>query len=105
LLRGDFDGCGINDNIKRLFNYYSSNHINWTDQFSMGFVKVPPLNYGFNTKKSGTCIMNSSSICERFRTIAENFNVMFRKKAFLHYYTQQGMDEMEFIEAESNFID
>jgi len=49
--------------------------------------------------------MNSSSISERFRTIAENFYKMFRKKAFLHYYTQQGMDEMEFTQAESDFND
>ena len=27
---------------------------------------------------------------------------MFRRKAFLHWYTGEGMDEMEFTEAESN---
>ena len=26
---------------------------------------------------------------------------MFRRKAFLHFYTNEGMDEMEFTEAES----
>jgi tubulin beta len=30
---------------------------------------------------------------------------MFRRKAFLHKYTQYGMDEMEFTEAESNLND
>lgn len=30
---------------------------------------------------------------------------MFRRKAFLHLYTQEGMDEMEFTEAESNMND
>jgi tubulin beta len=30
---------------------------------------------------------------------------MFNKKAFLHWYTGEGMDEMEFTEAESNVID
>jgi tubulin beta len=30
---------------------------------------------------------------------------MFRRKAFLHRYTGEGMDEMEFVEAESNLND
>ncbi|CAO4383208.1 unnamed protein product [Caenorhabditis nigoni] len=30
---------------------------------------------------------------------------MFRQKAFLHWYTGEGMDEMEFTEAESNMND
>ena len=30
---------------------------------------------------------------------------MFRRKAFLHWYTGEGMDEMEFTEAESNLLD
>merc|ERR1712153_58412 len=32
-------------------------------------------------------------------------NMMFRRKAFLHWYTGEGMDEMEFTEAESNMND
>lgn len=38
-------------------------------------------------------------------TVAEQFTVMFRRKAFLHWYTGEGMDEMEFTEAESNMND
>lgn len=30
---------------------------------------------------------------------------MFKRKAFLHWYTGEGMDEMEFTEAESNMND
>ena len=30
---------------------------------------------------------------------------MFRRKSHLHWYTQEGMDEMEFTEAESNLSD
>nr|CAD2209036.1 unnamed protein product [Meloidogyne enterolobii] len=33
------------------------------------------------------------------------FIAMFRRKAFLHWYTGEGMDEMEFTEAESNMND
>merc|ERR1712085_35712 len=40
-----------------------------------------------------------------FRRVAEYFTAMFRRKAFLHWYTGEGMDEMEFTEAESNMND
>jgi len=30
---------------------------------------------------------------------------MFRRKAFLHWYTGEGMDDMEFTEAEANMHD
>ena len=36
---------------------------------------------------------------------AEQFTAMFRRKAFLHWYTGEGMHEMEFTEAESNMND
>uniref|UniRef100_A0A3P8W2P6 Tubulin beta chain n=1 Tax=Cynoglossus semilaevis TaxID=244447 RepID=A0A3P8W2P6_CYNSE len=47
------------------------------------------------------CIDNE----ELFKRISEQFTAMFRRKAFLHWYTGEGMDEMEFTEAESNMND
>jgi len=56
-------------------------------------------------KMSATFIGNNTSIQELFSRISEQFNAMFRRKAFLHWYTGEGMDEMEFTEAHSNMID
>ncbi|XP_029384653.1 tubulin, beta 6 class V isoform X8 [Echeneis naucrates] len=42
---------------------------------------------------------------ELFKRISEQFSAMFRRKAFLHWFTGEGMDEMEFTEAESNMND
>ena len=50
-------------------------------------------------------IGNSTAIQEMFKRVAEQFTSMFRRKAFLHWYTGEGMDEMEFTEAESNMND
>jgi tubulin beta len=50
---------------------------------------------------SATFIGNSTAIQELFRCISEQFTAMFRHRAFLHYYTGEGMDDMEFTEAES----
>ena len=37
-----------------------------------------------------------------FRRQLERFNNLFKRKAFIHWYTGEGMDESEFVEAESN---
>ncbi len=37
---------------------------------------------------------NSTAIQELFKRISEQFTAMFRRKAFLHWYTGEGMDEM-----------
>lgn len=54
---------------------------------------------------SGTFIGNSTSIQDIFKRVGDQFSAMFRRKAFLHWYTGEGMDEMEFSEAESNMQD
>merc|ERR1712130_974027 len=48
---------------------------------------------------------NNWAILEIFQRIEDQFTPMFRRKAFLHWYTGEGMDEMEFTEAESNLND
>ncbi|XP_016396146.1 tubulin beta-5 chain-like [Sinocyclocheilus rhinocerous] len=56
-------------------------------------------------KMSSTFIGNSTAIQELFKRISEQFSAMFKRKAFLHWFTGEGMDEMEFTEAESNMND
>lgn len=52
-----------------------------------------------------TVIGNNTCIQDLFKRIGGQFSAMFRRKAFLHWYTGEGMDEMEFTEAESNMND
>uniref|UniRef100_A0AAR2LW89 Tubulin beta chain n=1 Tax=Pygocentrus nattereri TaxID=42514 RepID=A0AAR2LW89_PYGNA len=61
--------------------------------------------YCIDNEMSSTFIGNSTAIQELFKRISEQFTAMFRRKAFLHWYTGEGMDEMEFTEAESNMND
>ncbi|KAK1349120.1 beta chain of tubulin [Hamiltosporidium tvaerminnensis] len=62
---------------------------------------IPPI----GCEMSATFIGNSTSIQGLFKRISEQFMVMFKRRAFLHWYTGEGMDEMEFTEAESNVND
>ncbi|KAM3572126.1 hypothetical protein VYU27_005875 [Nannochloropsis oceanica] len=54
---------------------------------------------------SATFVGNTTAIQDVWKRISEQFTAMFRRKAFLHWYTGEGMDEMEFTEAESNMND
>ncbi|RXG53808.1 Tubulin beta-1 chain, partial [Armadillidium vulgare] len=56
-------------------------------------------------KMSGTFIGNSTSIQDLFRRVGDQFSAMLKRKAFLHWYTGEGMDEMEFTESEANMND
>ena len=56
-------------------------------------------------KMSVTFVGNNTAIQELFKRVSKQFQAMFRRKAFLHWYTNEGMDEMEFTEAESNLLD
>ncbi|ORD95767.1 TBB [Hepatospora eriocheir] len=52
-----------------------------------------------------TFVGNSTSVQELFHSVGSQFSSMFRRKAFLHWYTGEGMDEAEFTEAEANIKD
>lgn len=48
---------------------------------------------------SGTSLFNSTTIASTLSRVYENFEAMYRKRAFVHQYTQEGMDLSEFDEA------
>ena len=54
---------------------------------------------------SATIIANSTAINQLLRRILTRFSGLLKRKAFVHNYTQEGMDEMEFAETESNIDD
>ena len=78
------------------------NFVEWIpNNIKSAVCDIPPK----GLKMAVTFIGNSTAIQEMFKRVAEQFTVMFRRKAFLHWYTGEGMDEMEFTEAESNLSD
>lgn len=48
---------------------------------------------------------NTGAINDVFHRIDDQFDAMLRRKAFLHWYQGEGMDEMDFTEAQSNMDD
>merc|ERR1739842_261779 len=64
-------------------------------------MSAPPM----GSETGCSLIGNNTAIMEIFQRIQEQFSAMFERKAFMHWYTGEGMDETEFTEAESNVID
>jgi tubulin beta len=62
---------------------------------------VPPVGMTMST----TMVGNTTAMQELWKRLSDQFAAMYKRKAFLHWYTGEGMDEMEFTEAESNLND
>ena len=52
-----------------------------------------------------TAIANSTAYQENLKRISEQFTTQFRRKAWVHLYASRGIDDMQFIEAESKIND
>merc|ERR1711869_96681 len=83
-------------------NKNSSYFIEWIpNNMKCAICDIPPKGLKMSVGFCG----NSTCMQEIMKRVAEGFTAMFRRKAFLHWYTGEGMDEMEFTEAESNMND
>ena len=74
------------------------------DNVKTCYCKTP--SSGIINLMSATSIINTTAIQYAFQNILDQFNVLFKRKAFLHglsrYLSTEGMDEMEFIEVTLN---
>lgn len=112
----------VEDQMQAVQNKNSSFFVEWIpSNVKTAVCDVPPK----GLKMSGTFLGNNTAIQEIFKRVITQFeglffplflrlnrfsferpiSAMFRRKAFLHWYTGEGMDEMEFTEAESNLND
>ena len=99
--RGPVSTKDVEDEMLKVQNKNSAYFVEWIpNNIKSSVCNVPAKNP--STPISATFIGNTTAIQDVFRRIAEQFSAMFRRKAFLHWYTGEGMDELDFTEAESN---
>merc|ERR1711991_1192669 len=102
MFRGRMSTKEVDEQMLNVVNKNSSYFVEWIpNNIKSSVCDTPPK----GLKMSTTFIGNSTAIQEMFKRVSEQFTAMFRRKAFLHWYTGEGMDEMEFTEAESNMND
>merc|ERR1712070_73143 len=102
LFRGRMSTKEVDEQMLNVQNKNSSYFVEWIpNNIKSAICDIPPK----GLKMATTFIGNSTAIQELWKRVSEQFTGMFRRKAFLHWYTGGGMDEMEFTEAESNMND
>ncbi|KAF3987095.1 hypothetical protein FT663_04604 [Candidozyma haemuli var. vulneris] len=100
--RGNVSMKEVDDEMYKVQTRNADYFVEWIpNNVQTAVCSVPPKDLDM----AATFIGNSTSIQELFKRVGDQFSAMFRRKAFLHWYTSEGMDEMEFTEAESNMND
>ncbi|KAH7186130.1 tubulin beta subunit [Fusarium flagelliforme] len=104
IFRGKVSAKEVEDQMHKIQQKNSAYFVEWIpNNVQTSLCSVPP--QGLRMSSTFTFVSNSTAIQEIFKRVGEQFTAMFRRKAFLHWYTGEGMDEMEFTEAESNMND
>nr|CAA73177.1 beta tubulin [Cryptosporidium parvum] len=102
MFRGRMSTKEVDEQMLLVQNRNSSYFVEWIpNNIKSSVCDIPPK----GLKMASTFVGNSTAIQEMFRRVAEQFTSMFRRKAFLHWISGEGMDEMEFTEAETNMND
>lgn len=102
IFRGKVSMKEVEDAIASARTKYSPYFVEWIpNNVQTSVCNVPPK--GLST--SATFIANSTAVHELFSRTSDQFSLMFKRKAFLHWYTNEGMEAAEFGEALSNLTD
>merc|ERR1712228_966218 len=102
MFRGNMSSKEVDDQMLSMVTKSSPYFVEWIpNNIKASICNIPAK----EMPMSAVFVGNSTAIQDAWKRVADMFAVMFRRKAFLHWYTGEGMDEMEFTEAESNMND
>lgn len=99
IFRGRMSTKEVDEQMLNVQNKNSSYFVEWIpNNVKSAICDIPPR----GMRMSATFIGNTTAIQEVFARVGHQFSPMYRRKAFMHWYTGEGMDEVEFLEAETN---
>jgi len=102
LFRGQMSTQEVDENMEKRQSSNSDDFVEWIpNNLKTSVVNVPPK----DAKQSCTFVANTTALKGIFQRLATQFGAMYKRKAFLHWYKGEGMDEMEFQEADKNVRD
>merc|ERR1712165_238971 len=100
--RGNIATQEVDDEIAKIQSKMADDFVTWIpNNIKSAIITVPPE----GTSMSATFVANTTAIKGVFQRISAQFAKMYKRKAFLHWYKGEGMDEMEFQEADKNVRD
>lgn len=56
------------------------------------------------SNKLVTMLTNTTAMAEAWSKLNKKFELMFEKRAFVHWYLSEGMEEEDFIDARDNLL-
>jgi len=102
LFRGPMSTQEVDENIEKRQSANSDDFVEWIpNNMKTSVVEVAPK----DAPQSCTFVSNTTALKGIFQRLATQFGAMYKRKAFLHWYKGEGMDEMEFQEADKNVRD
>jgi tubulin alpha len=104
MYKGDVVARDINAAI---INLRTNKRIQFVDWCPSGFrvamsQKMPTYVRGgdlIRVMRESVMIANTTAMNDRFSNLAHRFDLMYKKRAFMHWYLQEGMEEQKFVEA------
>ena len=107
MYRGDVVPSDVNVAIQKIKSKKNIQFVDWCPTgFKVGINYQPPTvvpgsDIG-KSMRSACMISNSTSVAEVFSRLDSKFDMMYAKRAFVHWYVGEGMEEGEFSEAREN---
>jgi len=102
VFRGKVPEREIDHQLAQLQTKSSDHFIEWIpNNLKSATVYAPPV----HSRISSTFISNTTSMKSLFMRLTNQFGQLYKRRAFLHWYTEEGMDAMEFEEADKNVRD
>ena len=93
MFRGNVSTKEVEDQMRIVQDKNSSYFVEWIpNNAKVAVCDVPP----HGMKISATFIANNTAIQELFRRLLAQYVTMFRRKAFVHWFMEEGMDESQF---------
>merc|ERR1739844_425996 len=100
--RGKVSTEEVDSNMEKLNTKNADDFVEWIpNNLKSQIINTQPK----TSDMSSTFVANTTALKGIFQRLATQFGAMYRRKAFLHWYKGEGMDEMEFQEADKNVRD
>jgi tubulin beta len=102
IFRGQISTRDVDEAIDSIQRNNQHMFANWIpNNVKSAICDIPPL----NLRSTATFLANTSATANVFRRIVRQFTSIFEKRAFIHWYTGEGMEEEEFIYAKHSVLE
>ena len=102
VFRGRVSTKEVEESMVKIQKKHESQYVEWIpSNVKTAICDIPPKGF----RVSATFIANNTAISQMFERVHDQFLAMYRRSAFIHWYTGEGLEQSEFLEAHDNVED